>query len=84
MTKHWKPRSLRRSPILLNGSAREGALPQVFEPKQHGQRAFELAVQMNLVSSEPFQFVGVERLTERLLADQGPVGQFLLVRHVAL
>jgi hypothetical protein len=28
---------------------------------------------MDLVAAEPFQLVRVERLAERLLADQGPV-----------
>ena len=50
---------------------------------------FELSVEMDLVAAEPLQLVGVERLTERLLADERPVGQFLLARleprqHLAL
>jgi hypothetical protein len=32
---------------------------------------------MDLISAEPFQLAGVQRLTECLLADQGPVRQFL-------
>ena len=32
---------------------------------------------MDLITAEPFQLVGVERLAECLLADQGPVRQFL-------
>ena len=33
---------------------------------------------MHLVAAEPLQLVGVQRLAERLLADQRTVGQFLL------
>jgi hypothetical protein len=33
---------------------------------------------MHLVTTKPLQLVWVERLAERLLADQRPVGQFLL------
>src|SRR5271166_5087580 len=33
---------------------------------------------MDLVAAAPLQLVGIERLTERLLADERPVGQFLL------
>jgi hypothetical protein len=52
--------------------------PLVLEAQQHGEQAFELAVEMDLIAAEPFQLVGVERLAECLLADQGPVRQFLL------
>jgi len=34
---------------------------------------FELAVEMHLVTAQALQLVGVERLTERLLADERPV-----------
>jgi hypothetical protein len=63
---------------LRNGSARDRPLPQVFEAQQHGQHPFELSVEVDLVAAEPLQLVGVERLTERLLAYERPVGQFRL------
>ena len=64
-------------------------MPQVLEAQEHGQRPFELSVEMDLVAAEPLKLVRVERLTERLLADEQPVGQFLLARleprqHLAL
>src|SRR5208282_1383310 len=72
---------MRPTPLFLrNGSARDRPLPQVLEAQQHGQRPFKLSVEMDLVAAEPLQLVGVERLTERLLADERPVGQFLLAR----
>jgi hypothetical protein len=63
---------------LPNGSARDRALPQVLQAQQHGQYPFELAVEMHLVAAKPLQLVRVERLTERLLADQRPISQLLL------
>ena len=73
------PGSTRASrPFLPNRSDHNGALPQVFQPQQHGQHAFELAVEMDLVAAKPLQLVRVESLTECLFADQGPVRQFLL------
>jgi hypothetical protein len=36
--------------------------------------ALELAVEMDLVASEPLQLVGVEGFAKRLLPDQRPVG----------
>ena len=64
--------------FLPNGSALDGSPSQVLEPQQHGEHSFELAVEMDLVASKPLQLVRIERLAERLLADQRPVGQFLL------
>ena len=64
--------------LLRNGSALDGSTSQVFEPQQHSEHSFELAVEMDLVTSKPLQFVSVERLAECLLTDQRPVGQFLL------
>jgi hypothetical protein len=49
-------------------------LPQVFKAQQHGKHALELAIEMNLVATEPLQLVGVERLAEGVLADQGKFG----------
>src|SRR6202041_4171031 len=66
--------------VLRNGSARNRPLPQVLEAQQHGQRPFELSVEMDLIAAEPLQLVGVERLTELLLPAERPVGQFLLAR----
>ena len=63
---------------LPNGSALDGSPSQVLEPQQHCKHLFEFAVEMDLVASEPLQFVRIERLAECLLADQRPVGQFLL------
>ena len=45
-----------------NGSALDRPLPQVLEAQQHGQHPFELAVEMDLKSTEPFQLTGVQRL----------------------
>src|SRR4029077_5096939 len=56
--------------VLRNGSARDRPLPQVLEPQQHGQHPFELAIEADLVTTEPLQLVGVERFAERLLARQ--------------
>jgi hypothetical protein len=49
---------------LPNGSALDGPLPQFLEAQQHGEHPFELAVEMDLITAEPFQLVGVERLAE--------------------
>ena len=75
--------------VLRNGSTRDRSLSQVLEAQQHGQRPFELSVEMDLVAAEPLQLVGVEGFAERLLPDERPVGQFLLARleprqHLAL
>jgi hypothetical protein len=56
--------------LLRNGSARDRPLPQVFQAEQHGQRPLNLSVEMHFVAAEPLQLVGVERLTECLLADE--------------
>ena len=61
--------------ILPNGSTGGHRLPHILEAQQHGQHAFKLAVQMNLVAPEPLQLVGVKRLPECLIADQLPVRQ---------
>src|SRR5580700_7599584 len=91
MAERSPPGSCMRPPplVLRNGSARGCLPPQVLEAQQHGQRPFELSVEMDLVAAEPLQLVGVERLTERLLPDERPVGQFPLARleprqHLAL
>src|SRR5215216_580496 len=65
--------------ILRNGLARSSALPQVFEPQQHREHPFQLSVEVDLVAAEPFQFVGIKRLTERMLPDQRPIFQVLLL-----
>ena len=59
--------------VLPNGSALGRHWPQLFETEQHGERPFQLPVEMHLVASEPLQLVGIKGLTKRLLADQGPV-----------
>src|SRR5436309_3533560 len=64
--------------VLPNGSVLDGSPSQVLEAQQHDEHSFELAVEMDLVTTKPLQLVGLERLAERLLADQRPVGQFLL------
>jgi hypothetical protein len=46
--------------ILRNGSAGVGNPPQVLQPDQHGERAFVLAVEVDLVAAEPLQPVRVE------------------------
>jgi hypothetical protein len=71
-------RPVHEASLLPNGSATGGSKTQVFEPQQHGEHSFELAVEIDLVAAKPLQLVRVERLTERLLANQRPVGQFLL------
>jgi hypothetical protein len=69
---------LRRDTLLPNGSAGDALSPQVLEAQQHGQHPLELSVEMNFIAAKPFQLVGVEGLTERLLPDQGAVGELLL------
>ena len=64
--------------LLPNGSALDGSTSQVLKPQQHGEHSFELTVEVDLVASKPLQLIRIERVTERLLADQRPVGQFLL------
>jgi hypothetical protein len=44
----------------------------------NGEHSLELAIQLDFVSSKRLQLVRIERLAERLLADQRTVGQFLL------
>ena len=68
----------RSASALPNGSALDGSTSQFLQPQQHGEHSFELAIEMHLVTTKPLQPVWVERLAERLLADQRPVGQFLL------
>ena len=60
--------------VLPNGSALDPRWPQLFETEQHGKGPFQLTVEMHFVTGETLQLVGVEGLTKRLLADQGPVG----------
>ena len=67
-------RPVHEASLLPNGSATGGSKTQVFEPQQHGEHSFELAVEMDLVAAKPPQLVRVERLTERLLANQRAVG----------
>src|SRR5262249_5274854 len=62
---------------ILAGDRRR-SLPQVLEAQQHGERPFELAVEMDLVATQPLKLVWIERLAKRLLTDQRPVCQFLL------
>ena len=57
--------------FLRNGSACHRALPQVSEPKQHRQHAFQLAVQVDLVTAEVLELVGIEQFAKSLLAQQG-------------
>jgi hypothetical protein len=66
------------SAILRNGSALDNLPPQVLEAEQHGEHTLKLAIEVHLITPEPFQFVGVERLAERLLANQRPGCEFLL------
>src|SRR5208337_1804709 len=74
--------------VLRNGSADDRPLLKVLQAQQDRQRPFEFVVEMYLVAAEPLSLSGIE-LTERLLADERPVGQFLLARleprqHLAL
>src|SRR5271167_2413411 len=64
--------------ILRNGSARDRPLPQVLEAQEHRERPFEFAVEMHLAAAEPLQLVGIERLAERLLADERQVGKLAI------
>jgi hypothetical protein len=59
-----------RAVVLRNGSARGRPLPQVLEPQQHSQHTFELVIEVDLVTTEPLQLVGVERFAQRLFARQ--------------
>ena len=63
--------------ILRNGSVRERRLPEVPETQQHGQHPFELSAELDFVGAESIQFVWVEGLAERLLANQGAIGRCL-------
>ena len=63
---------------LPNGSAFDGSTPQVLEPQQHGKHSLKLSIEMDLVASKTLQLFRIERVAESLLADQRPVGQFLL------
>jgi hypothetical protein len=44
-------------PVLPNGSAFDGSAPQVLEPQQHVEHSFELAVEMDLITSKLLQLV---------------------------
>ena len=46
--------------VLRNGSVGFVNPPQFPETQEHGQRPFELAVEMGLVAREPFKLVGIE------------------------
>jgi hypothetical protein len=46
---------------------------QFLKLEQHSEHPFEFPVEMHLVAGETLQLVGIEGLTKRLLADQGPV-----------
>ena len=46
--------------VLRNGSVGFVTPPQFLEAQEHGQRPFELAVEMGLVAREPFKLVGIE------------------------
>jgi hypothetical protein len=63
--------------VLPNGSGFGRHRAQFFETEQHGEGPFEFPIEVNLVASETLQLVGIERLAKRLLADQGPVREFL-------
>jgi hypothetical protein len=54
------------------------APPQLLETQQHRQHPFKFAVEMDLVSAEAIQLVGVESLTKCVLPNERPVRQFLL------
>ncbi len=58
---------------MRNRLARTVGATQVLKPDQHGVGAFELAVEMHLVTAEPLQLVAIEGLAEDLLAEQRPV-----------
>src|SRR3954447_5760349 len=82
-----KRRSTRRWPkheatkpagrILRNGLRLLPAPLQVLEPQQHREHALELAVEMHLVPSKAFQFVGIDSLSEGLLSNKRSDGEFL-------
>ena len=77
----WRlPEALSTSPpspahVLRNGSGgagrRDGA-PEILELEQHGEDALQLAVEVDLVASQPVEPVGVDRLPEGLRPDQVP------------
>jgi hypothetical protein len=50
--------------VLPNGSTHDRRLPQVLQAQQHGEHAFELAVEMDLIASKPLQLVRAERLAD--------------------
>ena len=47
------------------------------ETDQHGQGPLHLAIEMNLVTGEPFQLVGVNGVAIGLLTDERPAGELL-------
>jgi hypothetical protein len=65
----------RARPFCQTESTRDSPLTQLPEPQQHGEHTLKLA---NLVAAKPLQLVSVQCLAKCLLADQRPVGQFLL------
>ncbi len=68
---------------MRNRLARTVGATQVLKPDQHGEGAFDLAVEMHLLTAEPLQLVAIEGLAEALLAEQRPVGKLLLPGDVA-
>ena len=62
---------------MRNGSLFARLPPQILESQQHGQGAFQLAVQVHLVTGQPRQLVGIEGLGESLRPYEGAVFQFL-------
>src|SRR5271166_91826 len=74
----FPPAGTRKLGLLLpNGLACYCPLPEVLQPKQHGQHSFELAVEMDLVTAEPFQLFRIERFAERLVPHERATGDFL-------
>jgi hypothetical protein len=67
-----------RPALFPNGSRRGRPPPQILQPNQHREHSLQLPVEVHLVAAEPLQLVGVERLAERLLANQRQDCQLLL------
>ena len=51
-----------------NGSVLDGYSSQLYEPQQHGEHSFELAVEMHLVASKPLERAGAAELLHRACA----------------
>jgi hypothetical protein len=64
-------------PILRNGSLRLLTATQALQLEQHREHPFEFSVEMNLVASEAFEPVRVDRFAKCLVTDQRSIIKLL-------